>query len=706
VNEKTRSRAPNGIGSYTKTISKRKSSSIQCEYGAGMPTDAHDDLEFDFDPCSLMLTGDVVATAATLQPITSGTGDKQGTLSFSIGMDDGRSLTTSDDVVMDGLDLIQVLPNAGRLVGGKPSVGLVTVTNNTKQDQTPLVHFHVTENTSTVVFDQVKAFPASLKPGETRSLYFAEEAPIVPTDAVCKPLELQATASFVPGSIVQSPGDPKTACWLLNDSTGVKHFPVSSPLKPSLLWIRTGRIIDAASLASMTQVHTLHDLAFSFIRGVYPVADFDDSVSTFPLIPPISGVVLDLFATLLDGIGIPADAAVPYAMVAELDAAAVLSNNERMVGVLPSEWFSSFLYGTQTSTTGLSLTTTLPHAVIVEAAMKVDPNSNADAKPILMQPAHELGHTYGLSVDPSIKNWTCSVSNLLCGASGGMDEYSNPAHVDGIPTWGFWVPQGPTITPTITGEQCNSRCMMGASQNDEQNDWPNKHHWIDSADYDQLFDQLNRCAVPVGTTARTHTLYISGLIDGSDQVALGYTLSRPNETRRVDFPVASGTQRSEYGIVMLDASGKAVSEGQLPLNWVLPEQHLPLPATIFGGSVDFPVGTRTIQIWNRASKKLLAERKVSARAPTVAISSLKTRLDGRTTYLDASWSAADADADKMQYFVQMSADAGRHWWPVGHALSKPTLSVSLADAKRGTYIVRVLASDGVNVTSADASVTY
>jgi len=667
------------------------------------PDPARNDLEFDLNTCSMTLSGDLHGSATSIAPISSGTGDNQGVLQIEVGMADGRALSTTGDVVLAGFDLVQVLPQATRLVAKKPTVGLVTVANNTAAPQAVSVRLRVSDAVNTVLYDQTESLGAPLGVGEVRSRYLATATPILPTDFSCKDSQLFASATLVLPPGAETSGDPKTACWLINNTTGVKTWNVVSTRTPSLTWIRTGALLDIGALASMSKVNAMHDLAMPFIRGVYPTAAFDDSVSTFPLVPPLSGGVYGLLASLLAGLGVPADAVTPYLMVYELNADAVLAGIDRLMGVLPKAWFRNTLYGIWASTTGLSLGEWHPHAVMFEVEGR---NDDATVEgPRLTLPGHELGHTFGLSTDPTIKSWACTLSGdlgvIACGVAGGFDEYHSSAHPDGVPTWGYWVPQSSGALTAITGEQCDSNCLMGPNSMNPQDNWvTGNKEWVDAADYDQLIDRLKTC----GPSA-TGSLYVSGVIAGDDQAVLGWTFAQPKQGSALDFAPKPGETPSTYAIVLLDAKGTTLSESELPLDWNLPETEWPIEATFFGGNIALPAGTARIQVWNRVHKKLLAERAISARAPSVGVPKLSTHVsDTKEPFLDVAWTAKDPDGDAMTHFVQVSPDRGLHWWPVAHALAKPATSVSLADVRRGTYLVRVVSSDGVNVTMSQSAI--
>lgn len=252
-------------------------------------------------------------------------------------------------------------------------------------------------------------------------------------------------------------------------------------------------------------------------------------------------------------------------MVYELSAGGALAGIDRIMGALPKDWFNTTLYGLLGDTTGLSLGEWHPHAVIFETV--TTDASGTVSGPKMTLPGHELGHTFGLSVDPTIKSRPCSLVGdlgiIACGVVGGFDEYKSTAHPDGVPTWGYWVPQGP-IPPALssaTGEQCNSFCMMGSNPINAHDNWSLGGRWVDSADYDQLTNRLQkRCGIT------QLSIYLSGVIDESDHAYLGWTFKQSGISKTPDFPSRPAGIRSAYGFAFLDGAGRRLAEAELPLS--------------------------------------------------------------------------------------------------------------------------------------------
>src|SRR5262249_23692225 len=155
-----------------------------------------------------------------------------------------------------------------------------------------------------------------------------------------------------------------------------------------------GTLLDIGHLASSTQVAALRDVAIPFIRGLYPIPDLFSTTSPFGLVPPLSAVQ-DFLADIAQVLGIPLDALLPFGLVLELNGVAILTGYDRLMGVLPLEWFHRFSYDLWAPVTGLSLGTAAPRAVIVVPAGGNDYPS-APSAPAMPLPAHEMGHTFGL----------------------------------------------------------------------------------------------------------------------------------------------------------------------------------------------------------------------------------------------------------------------------------------------------------------------
>src|SRR5262249_52779751 len=158
------------------------------------------------------------------------------------------------------------------------------------------------------------------------------------------------------------------------------------------------------------------------------------------------------------------DAVEPVVLTFELNGVAALLPNSRLMGVLPNkDWFSRFSYWS--GVTGFSLGEFAPKAVIFLPRRE----RGSEVGPQMTLPAHELGHTFGLSTDSRLKeSWICDfdwpvVGHAPCGLVGGFDEYkhSDPNLQDGNPASGYWVRRGSeplALSALADQEQCDSHC--------------------------------------------------------------------------------------------------------------------------------------------------------------------------------------------------------------------------------------------------------
>ena len=110
---------------------------------------------------------------------------------------------------------------------------------------------------------------------------------------------------------------------------------------------------------------------------------------------------------------------------------------------------------------------------------------------------------------------------------------------------------------------------------------------------------------------------------------------------------------------------------------------------------------------NRINNRLLAERVISPNRPILGEPTAVVSQSGKDTYVEINWTATDADNDSLTHFVQIAPNRGAIFWPVAHALDTSRFRLKLTpDVPRGSYIARVLSSDGVNVESRDVLFTF
>jgi hypothetical protein len=673
-------------------------------------------LHLTFNPCSLTITGDYIGQSQGVIEVNTGTHNTAGKLRLRVEMDDGRALTTNDVSLVD-FDLIQVIPGQKELVGGKNMVGFVRVGSSVNATVPATLRVMIKDSSEAILRDETITISPPLKPNEVRKIWLFKNAPLQLPERT-GPYGIKAGALVtpqIPPSAISLPN-----CQTINNGSGWFDYTVVRTRGPQLLWARVGTLMDLADYATSAELNTIKTLGSAFIDTVFPFALHVDSVSPIPLTTPATGLAADWIVTVLSQIGIPVDCALPFLFTFELNAIPILTGHDRLMGVLKPNWFDRFTCEGWHKSTGLSLVEAAPHAVIFEA--------RTDGAPSITLPGHELGHTYGLSTDPEMKNsWACDLGSslpgfeqaakLACGAVGGFDEYKHPRYSydaggkGGVPTWGYWVsPPGglpSELQPLANQEQCDSVCLMGSSPENEHLDWPNRKRWIDYSDYARLLAKLKSPTVGgvypnslVSTVEQATGLtfyisnppkyvYLSGIINGDHSFVPGPWYVRTGLKPDVPDPDAA------YGVRFKNASGVVISDYGIPLNWNNPDGDVEMPMTFFGVVAYYPSGTAKIELYKRekngTSGPVLYTKVPSSAPPVVTVNS--ATVDAQKN-LSVKWTASDANGEPLRHTVMITPD-GVTWWPAVHDVSGAEWVVPLAGVAPGTYNVAVFSSDGL-----------
>lgn len=650
------------------------------------PQAGKDDLEFTFDLCALRVSGDVTGGTQGVIEVDAGGEDEDATIRFRVELADGRPVTANDLAVME-VDLIQVIPHADRLAAHKPTIVMARIANNFPMPINTAVQVLVV-GTSTIKND---TFPVTLGPGEVKKLYFYRDAPFT-FPGTSTPYSAVVHVRVDPSG-AHSGNLPLGDCRIQNDQTPrIPLKVVNTGHRRPLAWAKVGTLLNITDLATDGQFDEIGQLGTAFINATYPTS-FSSHKWPVPVIPP-SSAALDWLVTVLGAFGIPADAVLPFWLVFELNAVAVLSGTDRLMGVLPTEWFDRFSHGLWEDVDGVSLVDWAPHAVIFEA------RSGDDKQPKMTVPAHELGHTYGLSTDPRIKGWACDidwpvVGTLPCGATGGFDEYTNPDPVfqNGNPASGFWVRQGgepAAVEPLVDREQCDSRCLMGRSffhdpWYTDQGTLTARARWIDPADYHQLLDRLTPYPDPA-------VMYVSGMISADDQVHLG-----PFYQFEEGIPDRLPTSQDGLYAVRFTAAGDTLLEVHVPVNYNSPDIKRPIPVTFFGFLAPFPRGTERVEIWNRRDERLLAVQEVSPSAPDVV---LAAPVHGQAIAAAQEWTVRWKNDDRDSKVVKTSilvSENGTDWSPLAYRLDGFQHAVAAGTLPPGRYFLKLAVNDESHV---------
>jgi hypothetical protein len=689
------------------------------------PVAGKDVLDLDYDLCSLRVSGDigdVLGQTQNVITVKAGNDSDDATIRFKVELEDGRPVTAQDLALVD-VDLVQVVNHQANIVAGKPTILRVRLASNYTTDVTTSLRVEILGGISV---DQT--FPVTIGHGEVKKFDFFTDTPLV------FPASGAPYIPFVKVSVVDPNSAPPGDCRHDNDEfvssggpiiTAAKVRSVSAPgaaeafwqvvatQSPHLLWTPVGTLLDIGNCAGDSSVATNRDLGTAFIKGTYPVADVHNTTNPVCVIPPASAA-FDFLATVLAAFGLPADAVLPFVLVFELNGLAAqlalepVFGVDRVIGILPNNWFDRFIEAPVINdpwaeVTGLSLGEFAPHAVILMAS--------ADGDPMMTLPAHELGHTYGLSVATEIKSWVCDqdfpgdIDVLACGATGGFDEYKSTLPIPGItkgkPSNGYWTPQGgePASLPSgVFGEQCDSHCLMGGSPRDAENHWPSLKRWVDTADYDRVLRKLSDSSLfalrkrrGVSPTAPTDSIYVSGMIAYDDRVYLGPWY------RATGVPPDRTDAFGLYSLRFKDASGLTLAEVGIPIDWNTPDVRGGVPITFFGLFVPYPSGTDHVDVVNTQTSGVLVTQEVSPHAPEVQITAPTPGqvLEGGCS-IRIAWQASDADGDPLAFTVLVKPALG-NGFPAAYGLTAPEYRLDVKALPPGEYTITVLAADGVNV---------
>ncbi len=667
--------------------------------------------EAGFDLCTLRINladGTNVPSQGVIEARgDSSSGSENGVARLRIESLNGRPPTV-EDVALIEVSPVQVIHRPRRLVAGKPMVLMARVANNFNREISTSISFDIVGPN----FGFKETFPITppLQAGEVRRLYFRRDVPIIVPAPKADDNILYINARIDPLRELQAdlPADDcrRRNDFISEDTADSLRFKIVESRLPVIHWMKVGRLLTTASLATDAQIARISALGSAFIKATYPTPDVRSIILPFAYSPSLVGGLFDFVTTLLNALAIPADSAIPFVALFDLNFQAGLLNMDRIVGVVPRTYFSSFLYGFWDTTPGVSLTTVGPRAVLVSAEQLRrgdDHVSVNDYEPSMSLPSHELGHTFGLSVDPELKDSVfCGIdepiSTLICGIGGGYDEYKHEdvLRKPGNPSSGFWIKTGdePAEIASLTdNEQCNTNCLMGSSPRADFLSWNTRKRWIDAADYEALIDALSPLPDP-------DSILLAGAIGYNDQVFL-------SPFYRVGERVPDRDDNDKQGIYrfrFLDRDHQELSNVGLAGSWSTSESAVDLPITFFVQVLPFPKGTKIIQLWNEASNKLLAQRVVSRNAPNVKFlgpKKIEKIVQGKVLKLE--WNITDEDQKedskrKAKYWVSIHASSGKSpWAPVRSNLSgRNYYRLDTGHLEPGIYQFRLQASDGVN----------
>ncbi|MCC6953714.1 MAG: hypothetical protein IT290_06315, partial [Deltaproteobacteria bacterium] len=606
------------------------------------PSAAKKVLNFSVDLCSMRLRTPEMATGVSLpmQVMHTFRGDDPsssefGEVDFRVETVDGLP-TASSDIALTHLEPVQVVHGASALVSEKPFVVMARISNT----YTLPIDTEIDITVSGAGISRTDRFPvAALQPGEVRRVYYYTDSPLVPSiendsGTIRLSARLDPQEKFS-GSLA---GDD---CRRRNDfvneteNLGVGFRVIRTNL-PTIRWIRISPFGAGFLTADETRFRNLATMGSDYIQATYPVPFATRVIDYDVWSPAVTGVVLDFVLSLFNVVYLPANAATPFAMLFEINTRALIGGTRKYIGVLPGGYLPSILWDAWEDSPGVSLGPVGSRAVLVSEGWKreedaFEPRTRHSS---IALAAHEFGHTYGLSVEPSLKGFFCSsedpVSELLCGIDGGYDEYEheNPDFQAGMPATGYWVRRGdesPQLATLVNRELCDTHGFMGSSNRADYLQWNARKRWIDRQNYEAMMRKLvigEGFAGGLGSVREQEekpvdSIVIAGMISRAGREKARFL---PFYRVGVRIPDATSvTDQSAYIVRFVGADDSVLQEVGISPSGISSEVPKGIPLSMFAFVAPFPEGTQSIKVFNRVTGRQLLSRPVSSNAPKVFI---------------------------------------------------------------------------------------
>jgi hypothetical protein len=155
----------------------------------------------------------------------------------------------------------------------------------------------------------------------------------------------------------------------------------------------------------------------------------------------------------------------------------------------------------------------------------------------------------------------------------------------------------------------------------------------------------------------------------------------------------------DYTLRLLDASSTVLADYAFT-----PETSDDANTLTFGQVVNFVAGTRTVQVIKTAGGQVLASTPVSANPPVISNVALQGAASPVSGVVTLGWTASDPDGGALVFDIAYSRDNGATFQPVAINVAGNSTQVDTATlGGSGTAILRVTASDGVNMAYADSA---
>ena len=263
-------------------------------------------------------------------------------------------------------------------------------------------------------------------------------------------------------------------------------------------------------------------------------------------------------------------------------------------------------------------------------------------------------------------------------------------------------------------------------------EWLKLPIWIDKKRFDEdflplaipalrrqnLFDSLT---LETSQQTLSHQIYAQQSSTVSEVLTLSFLVFKNNTVKFDETcyrlsniqPNYSEGIKGNYSIVLLDEKRRLLS--RFPFNvtfQVLYEQNGTfakenVECEPFVFDIPYLNDTRFIEIWDSQNKSL-AIRVVSENGPVVNVvfPNGGEVLEAGKNYT-ISWEGYDADGDQLLYSVAYSPDNGQTWIPIAFEINQTSIIWDTTNAKESNqYLIKVIATDGVNTAEDTSNSTF
>lgn len=201
-------------------------------------------------------------------------------------------------------------------------------------------------------------------------------------------------------------------------------------------------------------------------------------------------------------------------------------------------------------------------------------------------------------------------------------------------------------------------------------------------------------------------IMVNGLLRDDGSIKLNHSWYKIEAVPDVPQQVLKGSQNEQYYyILFLNDNQQIISQFPFKASFnivihddLTDELENTVTDTIpFVFNIQEVEGTRFIQIQD-ADGQVLAEREVTLNSPNAQVlypnGGEKFKVGDK---INIEWVGTDQDQDTLRYTLAYSNDNGQNWIPIAFDIKETSFEWNTFDQSEGEYLIKVIASDGVNV---------